>query len=151
VAIVGHSRGGHFAKALARRRPDLVHGVVTLGSGLNALYDVSIPMQRTARFVAAVHARTTDRRDRRGCLSMACRCEFTRDYWADFPRDVPLTSIYSKGDGVVRWESCVVPYATCVEVRSSHVGLAVNRHAYRALAAALARQSSSAAGSLEEA
>jgi pimeloyl-ACP methyl ester carboxylesterase len=140
VAIVGHSRGGHFAKALAHRRPDLVRGVVTLGTGLDALYDVSVPMQRTARFVAAVHARTTDRRERRGCLSMACRCDFTRDYWAAFPSGVPLTSIYSKRDGVVRWESCVVPYATCVEVRSSHVGLAVNRHAYRALAAALARR-----------
>ncbi len=139
VAIVGHSRGGHFAKALAHRRPDLVRSVVTLGSGLNALYDVSIPMQRTARFVAAVHARTTDRRERRGCLSMACRCQFTRDYFGEFPNEVALTSIYSKGDGVVRWESCVVPYATCVEVRSSHVGLAFNRHAYRALAAALAR------------
>src|SRR5205823_2781843 len=32
VAIVGQSRGGNFAKVLAVRRPDLVSGVVTLGS-----------------------------------------------------------------------------------------------------------------------
>src|SRR4051794_25082425 len=32
VAIVGHSRGGHFARVLAVRRPDLVSGIVTLGA-----------------------------------------------------------------------------------------------------------------------
>src|SRR5919206_2265174 len=32
VSIVGQSRGGVFARALAVRRPDLVAGIVTLGS-----------------------------------------------------------------------------------------------------------------------
>ena len=32
--VVGHSRGGVFARALAVRRPDLVSGIVTLGSPL---------------------------------------------------------------------------------------------------------------------
>jgi triacylglycerol lipase len=32
VAIIGQSRGGIFARALAVRRPDLVSGIVTLGS-----------------------------------------------------------------------------------------------------------------------
>ncbi|MEA2427444.1 MAG: triacylglycerol lipase, partial [Thermoleophilaceae bacterium] len=32
VAIVGQSRGGNFAKVLAVRHPDLVSGIVTLGS-----------------------------------------------------------------------------------------------------------------------
>jgi pimeloyl-ACP methyl ester carboxylesterase len=32
AAIVGHSRGGLFARALAQRRPDAVSAVVTLGS-----------------------------------------------------------------------------------------------------------------------
>jgi triacylglycerol lipase len=39
---------------------------------------------------------------------------------------------------VVRWQSCVADYAMCVEVRGSHFGLAFNRHAYRAVAEALA-------------
>ena len=51
---------------------------------------------------------------------------------------MPLTSIYSKGDGVVRWRACVVPYARCVEVTGSHIGLAFNRHAYREIATTLA-------------
>src|SRR5436190_359035 len=32
VGIVGQSRGGNFARVLAVRRPDLVSGIVTLGS-----------------------------------------------------------------------------------------------------------------------
>ena len=40
VALIGHSRGGHFAKALAHRRPDLVRGVVSLGAGLDTPFDI---------------------------------------------------------------------------------------------------------------
>jgi triacylglycerol lipase len=47
-------------------------------------------------------------------------------------------SIYSKGDGVVRWQAQLVPYAECVEVTGSHVGLVFNRKSYRAIAQALA-------------
>ena len=32
MAIIGQSRGGVFARALAVRRPDLVSGIVTLGA-----------------------------------------------------------------------------------------------------------------------
>ena len=46
-----------------------------------------------------------------------------------------LTSIYTKGDGVVRWERAIVEEADCVEVTGSHVGLIANRKAYRAIAA----------------
>jgi hypothetical protein len=51
---------------------------------------------------------------------------------------VRLTSIYSKEDGVVRWQSALVNEAECVEVTGSHVGLIFNRKTYRAIAAALA-------------
>jgi hypothetical protein len=73
------------------------------------------------------------------CLTAACDCAYSRDFAADFPVDrVRLTSIYSRGDGVVRWRSSIVPEADCVEVEGSHVGLIFNRHSYRALASALA-------------
>jgi hypothetical protein len=51
---------------------------------------------------------------------------------------VKFTSIHSRDDGVVRWGSCIADYATCVEVTGSHVGLAFNRQAFRAVARALA-------------
>ena len=61
------------------------------------------------------------------------------DFAGPFPVDrVRLTSIYSKEDGVVRWQSAIVPYADCVEVTGSHVGLIFNRKAYSAIAATLA-------------
>ncbi|HEY6694663.1 MAG TPA: hypothetical protein VI006_17560, partial [Solirubrobacteraceae bacterium] len=71
------------------------------------------------------------------CMTEDCGCTFTAGYRAPFPEDVRLTSIYSKGDGMVRWSSCVVPYADNVEITGSHVGLAWNRKAYTAIAAAL--------------
>jgi hypothetical protein len=75
---------------------------------------------------------------RNGCLTATCRCRFAHDYAAAFPPEVPLTSIYSRDDGVVWWEACTVPYARCVEVSGSHVGLAFNAQAYLAVARALA-------------
>jgi pimeloyl-ACP methyl ester carboxylesterase len=138
VALVGHSRGGHFAKALARRRPEWVSCVISLGAGLDLPFDISIPTRATVAAFRELHRLTSDRIARNGCFTESCKCRFASDYAADFPAEVPLTSVYSKGDGVVWWEACVVPYATNVEVTGSHIGLAFNRKAYRAVGDALA-------------
>lgn len=139
VALVGHSRGAHFAKALATRRPELVSSVISLGAGLETPFAISVPTQAAVAAARGIQALTRDRIARNGCFTATCRCPFTRDYSTEFPGHVPLTSIYSKGDGVVRWRACVVPYARCVEVTGSHVGLAFNRKVYRELAETLAR------------
>jgi triacylglycerol lipase len=74
------------------------------------------------------------------CFTGHCDCGFGADFARPFPADkVRMTSIYSKQDGVVHWRAQVVPYADCVEVTGSHVGLVFNRKAYRAIAAALAQ------------
>lgn len=139
VAIVGHSRGGHFAKALAVRHPDRVACAVSLGAGLDRPFDISVPTKAAVAGFRSLYAATTDRVARNGCFTDTCRCRFARDYGGEYPADeVPLTSIWSRGDGVVRWEACRVPYADNVEVTGSHVGLAFNRKAYRALSDALA-------------
>ena len=41
VAVVGHSRGGHFARAVAARRPDLVSHALSLGADLQAMFHCS--------------------------------------------------------------------------------------------------------------
>jgi triacylglycerol lipase len=138
VSLIGHSRGGHFAKALATRRPERVARVISMGAGLDTPFDISIPTKAAVAAVRAAHWRTTDRVNKNGCLTDACGCRFARDYAAPFPEDVPLTSIYTRGDGVVWWEACTVPYASCVEVTGSHIGLACNRQSYRAIAETLA-------------
>lgn len=134
VAVVGHSRGGHFARAIGAARPDLVSHAVSLGGGLGRQQDISAPTQAAVALVRAVgRARGTE------CFSEACDCRFGAAYTAPWPDEVRLTSVFSKGDGVVRWRSCVVDEAECVEVGGSHVGLIANRAVFRALAAALAQ------------
>jgi triacylglycerol lipase len=138
VAVIGHSRGGHYARALAARRPDLVSHAISLGADLQGMFGCSTPTLKAVSGVGAVLQRTGRARSA-ACLSNTCQCPFVSDFRAPFPLDrVQLTSIYSKGDGVVHWQTQLVPYADCVEVTGSHVGLIFNRKSYRALAAALA-------------
>jgi pimeloyl-ACP methyl ester carboxylesterase len=138
VALIGHSRGAHFSKALARRRPERVAGMISLGAGLDEPFDISVPTQAAVAAVRAFHHSTRPALARQGCLTTACGCSFSQDYAAPFPADVPLTSVYTREDGVVHWRACCVPYARNVEVTGSHIGLAFNRKAYRAIADALA-------------
>jgi triacylglycerol lipase len=139
VAIVGHSRGGHLARATAARRPDLISHAISMGADLQGLYGISSPTRAAVGIVRRGLHLTRRSRDP-DCIRHRCNCAFIRDYTADFPVDrVRLTSIYTKGDGVVRWERAIVEEADCVEVTGSHIGLMANRKAYRAIAAALAR------------
>jgi pimeloyl-ACP methyl ester carboxylesterase len=139
AALIGHSRGGHFSKALASRRPDLVSQVISMGSGLDEPFDISVPTKAMVAAVRTVLQRTSRTAAARGCLTDTCDCPFVRDYSRPFPVDqVPITSIWSRGDGVVRWRACRVPYARNVEISGSHIGLAFNRRAYRVIGLLLA-------------
>ena len=139
IAIIGHSRGGHFARALAARRPELVSHAISMGADLQGLFGISSPT-RAAVGIARRGMHITRRSRDPDCFRARCSCGFIRDYTAEFPVDrVRLTSIYTKGDGVVRWERAIVEEADCVEVTGSHIGLMANRKAYRVIADALAR------------
>jgi triacylglycerol lipase len=138
VALIGHSRGGHLARALAAARPEHVSHAIALGADMQRMFGVSAPTLLAIAGTRRV-VRLTRRARAPGCLTEACGCAFTRHYASPFPSDVVrLTSVYSKGDGVVRWERSVVPDGDSVEVTGSHVGLIFNRKAYRAIATALA-------------
>ncbi|HLJ04543.1 MAG TPA: alpha/beta hydrolase-fold protein [Solirubrobacteraceae bacterium] len=138
VALIGHSRGGHFARALAARLPDHVSHALSLGADLQGMFGISAPTEWAVGAVRSAVERSGRARAPR-CLTADCGCSFAVDYGATFPRDrVRMTSIYSRGDGVVRWRTCQVPYADCVEVPGSHTGLIFNHHVYRAIARALA-------------
>jgi pimeloyl-ACP methyl ester carboxylesterase len=147
AALIGHSRGGHYARALAVRRPELVSHAISIGAGLRQMLATSYPTQAAAAAARRVVLRSGRARSAL-CLTEACDCGFTRDFTAVFPADrVRLTSIYSKGDGVVRWQAAIVPDADCVEVTGSHVGLVFNRKTYRAIAIALAEPELPSGGS----
>jgi pimeloyl-ACP methyl ester carboxylesterase len=104
VSIVGWSLGGIYARELARRFPDDVRQVITLGSPF------------------ADPSATTPARLYRALLGVE---PGGRRTLAE-PIPVPATSIYSRSDGVVAWQSCLDtpgPLRENVEVWSSHCGL----------------------------
>ena len=138
VALIGHSRGGHYARALGSRRPDLVSHAVSMGAGLREMLAVSYPTGAAVAAARSAAHRTGQARSPR-CLTDGCDCQFAQDFARPFPADlVRFTSIYSRGDGVVRWQAALALDADCIEVTGSHVGLIFNRKTYRALGAALA-------------
>ncbi len=139
VALVGQSRGGTLARVIAVRRPDLVSGVVSLGSpNLDPLaIHPLVALQVVA--LGALGTLGAPGVFGKSCSNGACCERFWKDLEADFPRDVGYVSIYSRSDGIVDWRACLDRAADCVEVRASHLGMAVNPQAYEAVAAALER------------
>jgi triacylglycerol lipase len=137
VAIVGQSRGGSFARVLGVRRPDLVSGVVTLGSPLKHQLAIHPLVHGGILAMGALGTVGVDGLMRHSCLWGDCCTGFWQDFSADFPTGVGFVSIYSRTDGIVKWKACLDPAAEHVEVRASHLGMAVNAEVYRAVAASL--------------
>ena len=50
---------------------------------------------------------------------------------------IDFTAIYSRRDGIVDWRACIDPLATPLEVRASHVGMAVDPRVIAAVTRAL--------------
>ncbi|GAB2484261.1 alpha/beta hydrolase [Jatrophihabitans fulvus] len=106
VSIIGWSLGGIFARELARRRPETVRQVITLGSPF-ALRD---PRQSRVGFAY--------RRHEKQHRAPGPGADTSR------PIPVPSTAIFSKRDGIVHWRSCVEPETERhqnVEVRCAHL------------------------------
>jgi pimeloyl-ACP methyl ester carboxylesterase len=137
VAIVGQSRGGSFARVLAVRRPDLVSGIVTLGSPLKHQLAVHPLVRASILGMGVLGTAGLDGLMSRSCLWGECCTSFWDDFGMEFPPGIGFVSIYSRTDGIVKWRSCLDPAAETVEVRASHIGMAVNAEVYRAIAASL--------------
>lgn len=125
VALVGHSRGGLLAKVLADRNPEMVSQVITLGSPLNSAFDVH-PLTLAAVRAARLYNRLRYRNQ------WDTELAFMEQLAA--PPSVPVTSIYTRSDGVVNWEACLRDDVSPVEVSGSHGGLGVNAEVYSHLA-----------------
>ena len=137
VAIVGHSRGGHFARVLGVRRPDLVAGIVTLAAPpLNP--DAIHPIVRaTAIGLTALGSLGAPGMMRWSCFIGACCEDFRSDLYAPFPEDVGFRALFSRTDGIVDWHLLYERATKPVAVDASHLGIVVNPEAYRELAGAL--------------
>ena len=138
IAVVGQSRGGSCARALAVRRPDLVESVVALGSPLRNQLDVHPGVLAQVGLIGTLGTLGVPGFLSNSCRSGDCCATANAEAVAPLPSEVSLTSIYSRSDGIVRWRSCLDEYADHVEVSASHIGMAVSAPVYRAVARALA-------------
>jgi pimeloyl-ACP methyl ester carboxylesterase len=127
VSVVGWSLGGLYARSLARRHPDAVRQVVTLGSPFRQTDDRQTRATRLYRAFGRYHASVPD---------------LVVFETSDDPVPVPATAIYSRTDGIARWHTCldvVSPTAENIRVRASHFGLPVNAAVIYAVADRLAQ------------
>jgi triacylglycerol lipase len=140
AVVIGQSRGGSLAKALARRRPDLVCGIVTLGAPQVDPLAIHPLVRLQVEAVSRLGSLGAPGLFKRSCLDGECCAEFWEHLAAPLPEGVGFVAVYSKSDGVVEWRACLDPHADQhVEIRASHVGMAVSPAAWRAVADALDR------------
>lgn len=125
VTLIGHSRGGILAKVLGHRHPEMVEQVICLGSPVANPFDIH-PVTMAGVRVAQVFNFV------RYGKTATIEARFMRDLEA--PVKVPTTSIYTRTDGIVHWEACLRDDVRAIEVRSSHVGLALNPEVYSIVA-----------------
>ena len=115
VSIVGQSLGGIYARALAREHPEQVRQVISLGSPYRMVAGDHSNAERKWEQVRHLHD---------GEIAFGACPEHERP-----PLGVPATSVYSRTDGVAPWHTCIdADGERCenIEVRGSHIGMAVN-------------------------
>jgi len=140
VVVVGQSRGGVFARALAARRPELVSGIVTLGSPTVSMLSVHPLVLAQIGLVGALGTARVPGMFRMSCTRGSCCESFRAAVQSPIPDDVGYVAIYSRSDGIVQWRSCLDPEADqLVEVNASHCGMGLNAQAFLAVAGALDR------------
>ncbi len=120
VSLVGWSLGGIYAREIAKMRSPLVRQVVTLGTPFGGTGNET-NVAWLYRLVNGSEPLIDDQ--------LADRLRTTPP--------VPTTSIYSRTDGVVAWQTCQLDGSTeaeNVEVDSSHIGLPWNPQVLRIVA-----------------
>jgi pimeloyl-ACP methyl ester carboxylesterase len=115
VSLVGWSLGGIYARRLARRCPEMVRQVITLGSP----FRIAESGGRSA--VSGLYERL------RPTHAVGLEQVVAGD--SEVPPEIPVTAIYTRTDGIVRWWQCIESVGERrenIEVRGSHSGLGFN-------------------------
>jgi triacylglycerol lipase len=137
VSIVGHSLGGMLARGLAARRPDLIHGIVSMGSPVLAPGAVHGILAWDAEMLTRLARAGFGGLMSEDCIAGSCARDSFEETQKPLDPEVGFTAIYSRRDGIVDWNACVDPAADAVEVPTSHVGMAFDPVVFDAVRAAL--------------
>ncbi|MFI9814991.1 alpha/beta fold hydrolase [Saccharothrix variisporea] len=139
VVLFGQSRGGWLARLVAGRRPDLVRGLVMLGSPVLNPLGAHPAVVRVARFLARASAWGVPGLLDEQCFTGDCYDTSMAGLAAPLPSQVPALAIFSARDIVAPPELCRDPSAECVEVRSTHTGMGLDPDVYAAVEPRLAQ------------
>lgn len=128
VSLVGQSLGGVFARELARRSPELIDRVITLGSPAH--------FSKDAKNVNAMVARVMSLYTGRKVEDLLEEVESLNFNMSEPPANIPLVSIFSPYDGVAPISTTKIPRhfidATDktprenIEIICSHCGMGIN-------------------------
>ena len=105
ISLVGWSLGGVYARELAREMPDIVRQVVTMGSPFRG------------------HPSSSNIHKIFNMFTEVPYDEMPESFLQDMahPPPVPTTALYTRGDGVVAWQS-TVELSERSDVENIHVG-----------------------------
>lgn len=127
VSLVGWSLGGVLAREMARRTPEDVRQVITLGSPFSG--------NPRATSVRALYELLTG-------VRIDSPAALARVATGRQPLPIPSTAIFSKSDGIAAWENCCSMTDSItenIEVHASHVGMVANPTVYHIIADRLAQ------------
>lgn len=125
ASLIGWSLGGVYAREIAKRCPECVRQVITLGTPFGSLGG--------SNHAGAVYKLLNGNKSR---LTPELQARLR-----ECP-PVPTTSIYSKTDGVVSWRGCIekkTGRSESVEVAASHLGMGSHPDVLRIVANRLAQ------------
>lgn len=130
ISLVGQSLGGVFSREIAKQFPEAVRCVITLGSPYGATTG------------GATNPLVEQLFERMSGMTVEEMRAFMPESREQESLAMPTTSVYSKADGVVGWQTCIEPETEISEnirVWGSHSGMAMNPDVLRIVADRLAQ------------
>lgn len=128
ISLLGWSLGGVIARESARRDPDDIRQVITLGSPFTG--------NPHATSLSGIYQKLTGN-------DLASETSKDRYVRGSQPLPVPTSSIYSRMDGITAWQNChgeIDAINENIEVYSSHFGFVANPAVFYVIADRLAQE-----------
>lgn len=154
IALIGHSRGGAVAWALAAQMQERVSHLVMLGAGFPSLQRAiesgthNIRMGELTRMLVRANKLSRRMLDP-NCSFPSCECAFMNHAELPLSQATALISIYGSDDLVIP-EGAKMLDGEIIHVRTAHVGLVFHPEVYRILGRFLVQKSEPAGQQLHQ-